>query len=87
MKKVKLYNLKYEKLEILEYLRNQEISANLAKILQGDQRELRFFFLLKLYLKYKKSVKKYISGHLWVWTFEKKYMSILQTTFRKGCKH
>ena len=31
--------------------------------------------------------KIYISDHLWVWTFDKKYTSLPQTSFRKSCEH
>ena len=40
-----------------------------------SQRLLEIYFL------------NYMSDFMCVWTFEKKDMSFLQTTFRKGCEH
>ena len=53
-------------------------------MVQGDQRELRIFLLLKNQLKYKKIHKNYVHGHLLYWTFEKKYMSHFQAHYKKS---
>ena len=51
----------------------EEIGVEETYYIQGDQRELRIFFLLKNKAKYKKIHTNYVHGHLLYWTFEKRY--------------